>query len=195
MVNNLNFIGHSTASCFLAYQTNRIHHWCSMETSKSQHEGPLFQLALFLTGAVDPRAGIFLSTLNINGRFFFSPNHRIVLRMFPLCLKPTISDNLECYDVECHVQLIPNIATLSPHRQRCEIGSDVGSSLPTVIITQGLVGIGMSEYKNLSWPRRTKAASFAVRVGRFWTKWRNLIMLVIYFTLPVNPFMARSVFS
>ena len=30
-------------SSFLAYQVNRIHHWCSVGTGKSQPEGPPFQ--------------------------------------------------------------------------------------------------------------------------------------------------------
>ena len=54
--------------------------------------------------------------------------------------KPTLSDNLECHDVECHMPLSPNIhvATLTPHRPRCGIGSDVG----TVIILE--VNAGMT---------------------------------------------------
>ena len=84
------YLSFSMFSLFLAYQTNRIRHWCSMETGKSQPEGPQFQwetrLAEFPTRTVDPRVRIFLSTLNINGRFFFSHTHRIVLRMTPVCL-------------------------------------------------------------------------------------------------------------
>ena len=67
---------------------NRVHHWCSVGTGKSQPEGPPFQwetrLAEFPTGTVDPWVGIFLSTLNISEQFFFSLNHqRIVLQMTP----------------------------------------------------------------------------------------------------------------
>ena len=57
-------------------EINRIHHWCSVGTEKSQPEGPPFQwetrLAEFPTGTVDPRVGIFLEPLNTNDRFFFS---------------------------------------------------------------------------------------------------------------------------
>ena len=57
-------------------EINRIHHWCSVGTEKSQPEGPRFQwetrLAEFPTGTVDPRVGIFLKPLNTNDRFFFS---------------------------------------------------------------------------------------------------------------------------
>ena len=57
-------------------EINRIHHWCSVGTEKSQPEGPPFQwetrLAEFSTGTVDPRVGVFLKPLNTNDRFFFS---------------------------------------------------------------------------------------------------------------------------
>ena len=47
-----------------------------MGAGKSQPEGPPFQwetrLAEFPTRTVDPRVVVFLSTLNINGRFVFS---------------------------------------------------------------------------------------------------------------------------
>ena len=61
--------------CVLAYQTNRINHLCSVGTGKPQPEGPPVQWETrleFPTGMVDPRVGIFLSTLNVNDRFFFS---------------------------------------------------------------------------------------------------------------------------
>ena len=58
---------------------NRIDHWCSVGTGKSQPEAPPLQwetrLALFPTGTVDPRVGIFLSQLNTNDQFFFSFSH------------------------------------------------------------------------------------------------------------------------
>ena len=60
----------------LVCEKNRIHHWCSVWTEKSQHEGPPFQWetrhAKFPTGTVEPRVGIFLEPLNTNDRFFFS---------------------------------------------------------------------------------------------------------------------------
>ena len=55
-------------------QINRIHHWCSVSTRKSQPKDPPFQWetqqASFPTGMVDPRVGIFLSTLNTNDGFY-----------------------------------------------------------------------------------------------------------------------------
>ena len=61
-------------------EINRIHHWCSEGTGKSQPEGPPFQwemrVAEFPNATVDPRVGIFLSTLNINDQLFFS--HTII---------------------------------------------------------------------------------------------------------------------
>ena len=63
-------------------EKNRIHHWCSVGTEKSQPEGPPFQwetrLASFPTGTVGPRVGIFLEPLNTNDRFFFSYHDRTV---------------------------------------------------------------------------------------------------------------------
>ena len=52
---------------FYPCEINRIHHWCSVGTEKSQPEGPSFP-----TGTVGPRVGIFLESLNTNDRFFFS---------------------------------------------------------------------------------------------------------------------------
>ena len=45
-------------------EINRIHHWCSVGTEKSQPEGPPFQWGT--------RLGIFLEPLITNDRFFFS---------------------------------------------------------------------------------------------------------------------------
>ena len=60
----------------LVCEKNRIHHWCSVGTEKSQPEGPPIQcetrLAEFPIGTVDPRVVIFLKPLNTNDRFFFS---------------------------------------------------------------------------------------------------------------------------
>ena len=70
------FIFHLSHELVRVREINRIHHWCSVGTEKSQPEGPPFQwetrLAEFPTGTVDPRVGIFLKPLNTNDRFFFS---------------------------------------------------------------------------------------------------------------------------
>ena len=54
----------------VASKIERIHHWCSVGTGKSQPLGPPFhwatRLADFPIGTVDPRVGIFLTTLNIS---------------------------------------------------------------------------------------------------------------------------------
>ena len=79
---------------------NRIHHLCSVGTVKSQPESPPLQwetsIAKFPTGTVDPRVVIFLSTLNVNDRFFFSNTiTQIVVRMTPLCSKMEMSEEKE----------------------------------------------------------------------------------------------------
>ena len=60
----------------ITWVINKSHHWCSMGTGKSQPKSPTCQLetrlAEFPTWAVDPRVGIFLSSLNISDQFFFS---------------------------------------------------------------------------------------------------------------------------
>ena len=47
-------------------RTNRIHHWYSVGTGKSQPEGPAFQwetkFGEFPNGTVDPRVEIFVDT-------------------------------------------------------------------------------------------------------------------------------------
>ena len=57
-------------------EINRIHHWCSVGTEKSQHEGPLRssgkEACRVSRLTVDPRVVIFLEPLNTNDRFFFS---------------------------------------------------------------------------------------------------------------------------
>ena len=57
-------------------EINRIHHWCSIGTEKSQPEGPPFQwetrLAEFSTERWPRGLGFFLEPLNTNDRFFFS---------------------------------------------------------------------------------------------------------------------------
>ena len=58
------------------YMRKRIDHWCSVVPEKSQPSGPTIQWetwqALFPTGTVGPRVGIFLEPLNTNDGFYLS---------------------------------------------------------------------------------------------------------------------------
>ena len=65
----------------------RIDHWCSVSTGKSQPSGPPFQWetrqALFPTGTVDPRVGIFLSPPNTNDGFLLSHPGVVQVKCMP----------------------------------------------------------------------------------------------------------------
>ena len=90
-------------------QINRIHHWCSVGTEKSQPKGPSFQWETRLAECPTERwtrgLGFFLDQLNTSDLFFFSYTNSTfsdhTVRYSLIC----VDDATEVNDARCTNQL------------------------------------------------------------------------------------------